>query len=463
VRELAAGHGVSRQFCYRQAAQAQGALEETFAPTEDEAQVLYHLPVTKAWIRQFVLGLMLVGHSSDRAVIDLADCLLDYHHLSLGTIHNILMQAAATAAVLNAGEDLSTIRVGALDEIYQANRPVLAGVDVVSTYCFLLSLESHCDGTTWGVRLLELSEWRKLHLDRSVADGGVGLRAGQKEAWPTVPCLGDVFHPVRDLEEVASFLNRRAEAARRAREDLEQKRNACWEQGKAAALGQRWGMAKREEAKAAALAADVALLVRWMREDVLAVAGEPLDERRALYDFIVAELRAREALCPHRLTPQRKSLEGQREQLLAFAAVLETELAGVAERLNVPTYLVQAMVRLEALDENRCLYWQRRAELMARLGERFGAVQAAVKAVLADTHRASSLVENLNGRLRCYFFLRRQLSQPYLDLLRFYLNHHRFARSQCPQRVGKSPFELLSGQEHPHWLEMLGPSLFHRN
>jgi hypothetical protein len=100
---------------------------------------------------------------------------------------------------------------------------------------------------------------------------------------------------------------------------------------------------------------------------------------------------------------------------------------------------------------------------MGRLGERFGAVAAAVKAILADTHRASSLVENLNGRLRCYFFLRRQLSQPYLDLLRSYLNHHRFARSQRPERAGHSPYELLSGQEQPHWLEMLGHSLFHRN
>ena len=462
VKTLAAETGVSRRFCYEQEAKAQNALEDAFAPDPDDLEVLYHLPVTKAWVRQFVLGVTLVGHSSDRAVVELADCLLGYSKLSVGTVHNIMMQAAATAAALNAGEDLSAIRVGALDEIYQANRPVLAGVDVVSTYCFLLSLEDHCDGTTWGVRMLELSEGRKLDLDRSIAGGGKGLRAGQKEAWPAVPCLGDVFHPLRDMEDLAGFLNRRAEAARGTREDLEHKRQACREQGKAA-LGQRWGMAKREEAKAAGLAADVALLTRWMREDVLAVAGEPLEGRQALYDFIVAELEARESLCPHRLTPLRRSLAGQRDQLLGFAAVLEEELGDVAQRLNVPAYLVQAMVRLEALDKNQCLHWQRRAELTRNLGESFGAVEASVKAVLADTHRASSLVENLNGRLRGYFFLRRQLSQPYLDLLRFYLNHHRFARSQRPERVGKSPLELLSGQEHPHWLEMLGYSLFHRN
>ena len=29
-------------------------------------------------------------------------------------------------------------------------------------------------------------------------------------------------------------------------------------------------------------------------------------------------------------------------------------------------------------------------------------------------------------------------------------------RSEHPQRVGKSPAELLNGQAHAHWLELLG-------
>ena len=74
--------------------------------------------------------------------------------------------------------------------------------------------------------------------------------------------------------------------------------------------------------------------------------------------------------------------------------------------------------------------------------------------------RASSLVENLNSRLRKYLFLRREVSQGDLELLRFYLNHRRFERSAREERVGKSPAELLSGEDHPHWLEMLGYTRF---
>jgi hypothetical protein len=81
----------------------------------------------------------------------------------------------------------------------------------------------------------------------------------------------------------------------------------------------------------------------------------------------------------------------------------------------------------------------------------------------SHTVRASSVIENLNSRLRSYFFLRRHLGPDYLALLQFFLNHRRFLRSEHPERVGKSPAELLSGQSHPHWLQMLGFTLFSRN
>jgi hypothetical protein len=71
-------------------------------------------------------------------------------------------------------------------------------------------------------------------------------------------------------------------------------------------------------------------------------------------------------------------------------------------------------------------------------------------------------VENLNSRLRNYFFLRRQIGPQYLELLRFFLNHSPFSRSQHSERVGKTPAELLTGQAHPHWLELLGFTRFQR-
>ena len=75
---------------------------------------------------------------------------------------------------------------------------------------------------------------------------------------------------------------------------------------------------------------------------------------------------------------------------------------------------------------------------------------------MAQTPRCSSLVENVHSRLRTYFTLRRHIGGSYLDLLEFFLDHRRFMRSRSVQREAKSPREVMTGQEHPHWLTLLG-------
>ena len=48
-------------------------------------------------------------------------------------------------------------------------------------------MAEHRDATTWGVHLLELSD-QGMKPAHTIADGGKGLRSGQKEARPDVPC-----------------------------------------------------------------------------------------------------------------------------------------------------------------------------------------------------------------------------------------------------------------------------------
>jgi hypothetical protein len=107
--------------------------------------------------------------------------------------------------------------------------------------------------------------------------------------------------------------------------------------------------------------------------------------------------------------------------------------------------------------------WSRVATLRETLRGRYHGVCADVRELSDRVVRASSLVENLNSRLRTYFFLRRQLGKDYLTLLQFFLNHRRYLRSEDPSRVGKSPAELLTGEQHAHWLELLGYTRFRRN
>lgn len=469
LSHLAANHQVSRKFCYQQVHKAKEALDQAFAPAKPDSKVLFHLPVTRAWIEQFALAQALVGHTSGRGIQELLSCLLDYHDLSLGSIHNLLMRAAGQAAGLNAAEDLSSIDVGAFDEIYQNDQPVLVGMDVQSTYCFLMEQEASCDATTWGVHLLELSERQHLSLRHSIADGGLALRGGMAQAWPKVPCHGDVFHPIHLFTQVVQHLKNHAARVAKAAYQRIEKLDSC-PPGWSRKLDGRRGVAKKrleaalaQEEQARQLHEDVQLLGQWLREDVLALAGGDLSERRELYDFIVAQLRERERLCPKQLRVLRTRLAGQQEQLLGFVGLLDQEFERLAHRHRVGGRIVREMARLQGVDPARIDHWPGREQLMRKLGGRYWELERDVRHVMAHATRASSLVENLNGRLRCYFFLRRQLGQPYLRLLRFFLNHRPLVRSSHPQRQGKTPAQLLHGKDHPHWLEMLGYKLFERN
>ena len=139
-----------------------------------------------------------------------------------------------------------------------------------------------------------------------------------------------------------------------------------------------------------------------------------------------------------------------------FARVLDSKLASIAQRRSVPLYWVRQVCRMHRKKPASTAFWQRWNELHARLGRGFVALAADVRAAMDDTPRSSSMVENLNSRLRRYFFLRRHLGDAYLSLLQFFLNHRVFMRSRRTERVGKSPKQLLTGQAHPHWLELLG-------
>jgi hypothetical protein len=454
ISDLAARHEVSRKFVHQQAHKARVALDDVFSPETPEDGVLFKFTVTKAWLRQVIVALPLMCHSSYRGVIEFLRDLLGIP-VSLGTVHDVLQSAARGADVINEGEDLSGIRVGLHDEIFQGGTPVLAGVDAGSTYCYLLVAAEHRDADTWGVHLLDASK-QGLKPDYTIADAGQGLRAGQKAAWDDTPCHGDVFHIQHQYEGLANTLSRLAKGATSRRQKLEA-RIACAGQRDPEddALAAELRLARQIEAHASWLARDIRTLTQWLSHDVLALVGPALATRQVLFDFIVEELAHREPADARRIRPVRVALQNQRDDLLAFAGVLDDKLAAIARAHEVSEPVVREACALHRLVSTSTAYWQRWNRLRAEMGGKFHAVFDAVSQAMARTPRSSSLVENLNSRLRNYFTLRRHLGGSYLGLLRFFLNHRRFMRSRCAERNGKSPRELMTNQGHPHWITLL--------
>jgi len=125
VSDLAARHGVSRKFVYQQTHKARAALDDAFSSATPDDEVLFELALTKAWLRQVIVALTLTCRSSYRGVVEFVRDLLGLP-VSLGCVHDVLEAATRQASTINHDQDLSRIRVGLHDELFQGATPVLA-------------------------------------------------------------------------------------------------------------------------------------------------------------------------------------------------------------------------------------------------------------------------------------------------------------------------------------------------
>jgi hypothetical protein len=284
--------------------------------------------------------------------------------------------------------------------------------------------------------------------EATIADFALGLRAGQQIALPTVPCRGDIFHALHQMTPVVRYLENQAYQAMAQRIQLE-KRLARPEKRRDQNKNSwqtRLALARKAETQAIALADDVAVLMQWLREDVLAVAGEDYVTRVELYQFICSQLQVRESFCPHRLGPLCTALAHQQKNLLAFVEPLEKDLQKLAQEGSIPLAQVRAILQVQSWPKDDPRRWVAFEAFGKQWGSRYEEIRQGVQRIKQSVVRASSVVENLNRRLRNYFSLRRVVGRNYLVLLQFYLNHRRFPRSERTERVGKSPRELLTGK-----------------
>ncbi len=99
---------------------------------------------------------------------------------------------------------------------------------------------------------------------------------------------------------------------------------------------------------------------------------------------------------------------------------------------------------------------QNEYELGSLLCERYTEVREEFEQILRSAKRAGSMVENVNERIRTYMNLKRIVPKKFFILMKVYFNTKKYRRSRIPQRIGKSPIELMTGKEYPEFLECIG-------
>jgi hypothetical protein len=381
--------------------------------------------------------------------------------ISLGTIHNIVQTAAVTAKELSVKQDLKAITIVAHDESFHNDKPILTGIDIPSLYCHLLSKEDHRNGDTWAINLLDLQK-QKFKPTRVIADDGSGLRAGHAAVCYNIPCDIDNFHITRDLMELRRYFRNKSKSTATLQRESENRLAAEYKPETIEKYATQFALAQAESMLMQHITTTIDTLVSWIEHDVFNKPGADIIERRELFDFIVQELENLAKPHPHRIQPMGIKLEDVRDLLLAFVDALGEKLAVIANQYKISMDKLWEICRLQRCEYLSDNYLLRSENIVLELNDSFEEIEDAVIAALDSTERTSSMVENLNSRVSSYLFIRKNSDQSFLDLLKFYFNHTPFLRSERNYRVNKTPTELLTGEAHNHWLELLGHTRFKR-
>jgi hypothetical protein len=287
ITRLADENNTNRKFIWQQSGKAQSALETVFKVSHaSNDDVIYSLPVTKAWIEQLVLALMFLGHASYRNIAMILKDLLDYD-ISTGTINTIFSTAVKQARKNHKSEDLTNIEVTANDELFHNNKPILTGIDTKSLYCYLLTSEDKRDEDTWAVHLMDV-EIKGLNPQRTIGDDAKGLVAGHKLVFPEADYHYDNFHLSRTLMDLRRYFRNQLKTTITALNDIEGRTRHSMSDSE---YSDTVSLSKKEVDRIRGISTDLDTLISWLEHDILNKAGPTPEDRRELYDYVVDEFK----------------------------------------------------------------------------------------------------------------------------------------------------------------------------
>jgi len=453
VTQLAAQYGVSRKFLYGLQGQALQALQSALLPKDPGRKAERStLEVDDALIeRAIAAGLTLVP-GTIRSIQSLLAVLFGVHR-SVGNICQTAQQLGEQAQRYQQGLCLPLAVLGEADEIFQGRQPCLTLVDGRSFLVLNLSAEAHRDATTWGCVLLDVQQQGVQFLDLA-SDGARGIRAGVEAAQLAIPLPPDLFHLLRDAQQVTQRLEKRAyraiESTERARRALAEQQGPHKRRGRKLHAPVELSQAQAEEQQA------IDTLSAWLyvlREVRLVI--EPWDANGYLSDPQTIRQTLLVAIDLLR-SLQDERVDGFANALLDRLADVLAPLEWLAQRLEPWRRQIDRQTEAALV-----WIWLHRQALGVSAQQVLSPDQhtlvTAVWETLALFHRSSGLAESLHSWLRPYLQVHRGMPDWLLPLLQLVWNHHTFSRGK---RAGDSPM-VLAGVPSPLTLDQLFDRLVH--
>jgi hypothetical protein len=488
VRQICEYYGINRQFVYDQKRIFEERLRKIDSLDFEDIIVL-----DKKMKEKIIIACMLVCKGSEGDTVNFLKYVFD-KDISKTTISRIINDASIKVRKFNSEIDLSAIKIGSHDEIFQGGAPVIVGVGNESTYIYLMEGVENRDSTTWGYHILKKMDEQNLNLDTVVSDAGSGLLKGIKEASPNTEQQSDTFHvgyelsigvrqcendayrTIRDYEETKKKKIKNSkklqEAKKRRKRKVSKKtlKQANYEQklkdseiketlelesleSKAMELDKKCEELKEKSDKKIKIYDKLYILYVWIVQ-LLMVGGYTYEERVELFNYIIGEYE-NSGYCNHYINKAFTFLKGNLHDVLKFVKKAEIAMEKLALDENIPIEALRLMWMQLRYSTDSAEYNITEAKIGNLLGKRYIEVRNKWDIFLANIVRASSIVENVNSRLRPYLSLKKTVPNGFLDLIQFYFNTKEYRRSHKNHRIGKSPLELLTGKKYPNPLELL--------
>lgn len=444
-REARVRYGVSSSYYTKLGEQAERLLDKLTATHEAACAVIV---ITPQFVERCVIALLCICRTPVERIVEFFDTVLHFH-VSKGRVGNIQERVQKKARSITDAVPLGSIKYVALDEIFQQGKPVLTGVDLETQYIPLMEPVKDRTGETWESSLNKLKE-RAFHPSVCVSDAGSGLQKGVPAAFPEIIMQLDVFHTLRDVGVHVRRQERRAISELSELYSLENKVKGPKARTKA--------INRYEELSATiddTLKKTDSLLIlhEWLRE-LMGFSGYGYEKSFSLCLWILDEM---EALYPEKAKYQ-KAISQFRNRLpdvLKFLRRFRINIHETAVSLNIDEHDLMLLYNQTAYPICSKEYAAIDKRLFKRLGKRILDAREALPNIIHMTYRASSMVENVNSRVRCYMNLKREVPENFIPLLNLYLNTRKAKRPSNKSWTGTSALDRLTGHDNPEFLDLL--------
>ena len=404
--------------------------------------------ITPDFVKRCVTALTCYCRSPLEGMVEFFDRVVG-HHVSKGSIGRILRETSEKAEAFDRSVTLDTVREIAADEIFQQGKPALTCVDLETHYVVMMEPARDRAGETWKAALEE-QKTRGLSPEACVSDAGTGLLKGVPAAFPGIEMQLDAFHALRDIGVHIRKVERKSFSLFAQLEHLEEKlRNPKAKEDTRKQYAELWTQWETELQRTEILD----ILFSWLRE-YTGFSGYGYDKSLALCGWILDEM---SALYPEKedLLKAVRKFRNRLPALLRFLRRLEEKTREAALSFPAHPRAFQLLYNQTAYHYQSEEYRFMEKKLFSIFGQRIFEARDMLSSTLRSVFRASSLIENLNGRLRPFMDLKREVPEPLFILLKVFFNTKKDRRPRNRNWKGTSAIDRLTGQSCPEFLDLL--------